>query len=76
MSWGAIFFWLLALILLAIAGGCVYEGYAIQFQKAPTISKIVAYQFATNPHLYMVGIFLAGCILGALVCHFTNWSVK
>lgn len=76
MSVGATLFLLCGLILLALSGLCVFEWYAIQFKGEPTISRIVAYSFATNPHLYMIGIFTTGVIFGALVTHFTNWRVK
>lgn len=75
MSWGAILFIALALILLAGVVLCILEAYSTATGKDPTISRVVAYTFAKNPHWYVTGVFVAGVILGALVTHFTNWHV-
>jgi hypothetical protein len=71
MSWGAILFLALGLILFAGVILCALEPYSTATGKDPTISRVVAYSFAKNPHLYVV----AGVILGAAVTHFTNWHV-
>jgi hypothetical protein len=74
MSFGGILFAAIALILLGGCGLCAYESFCIFTGKDPTISRIVAYTFSTNQHLYMVGVFIAGVVLGSLITHFTNWS--
>lgn len=72
--WAASLFSALAGILLGFTTLCAYEAYAIASGNDPTISRIVAYTFAASPHAYIIGIFVAGAIFGALVTHFTNWS--
>lgn len=73
MSAGGILFAALAMALQAVVIGCAYESYAVWTGKTPTISRITAYQFVQHPATYMVGVFVFGVILGALVTHFTNW---
>lgn len=73
MSWGGLLFAALGVVLLGGVGMCWYEAYALIAGKT-TISSLVASSFADNPHTYILGVFVAGVILGALVTHFTNWS--
>lgn len=74
MNWASVFFVALAIILSGGAGLCVYEAYAVQTGKDPTISKIVAYHFATHPALCFLGAFIAGGIVCGLLVHFVNWK--
>lgn len=73
MNWAAILFVALAVILLGFAGLLLYEAYAVQTGKDPTISKIVAFHFETHPRLCALGAFIAGGILVGLLVHFLNW---
>lgn len=76
MSWGSVFFGSIGLLLQALAIGCAYESYAVGSGKDPTISRIVAFQFVSHPRTYIIGVFIAGVILGSVVTHFANWTVK
>jgi hypothetical protein len=74
MSWGAVLFGALGVILFGGSVLLFYEAYATWTGKDPTISKIVAYHFATHPELCFLTVFLVGAVLGGLLVHFTQWK--
>lgn len=74
MSWGGILFSAITIVFIGAAGMCAYESWALFSGKDPTVSKIVAYQFATHPQTAWVTVAAVMFVLGALTTHFVNWK--
>jgi hypothetical protein len=75
MNLGAILFGGITLLFQGATLMLAYETYAVWVGKDATISKIVAYHFATHPALCFLGAFIAGGVVCGLLVHFTNWKV-